>query len=337
MDSARSEVSLSLIRRRAKVLSPLVRRLAYLSGLSAHLARRQGATRILMLHAVGSEARGVLYPSILNVYPARVFEAELRYLSRHFSIVPLANIVEGIERNTLGSSHEIALTFDDGLRNNALVAYRILQRLRLPATFFVCPGLMESGRWAWPYDILARLTYLPPSRRMNLLRRLESPEETIVGVLEWMKGLQTASRMTVEDRIREATSSYAPTPEERHLFDTMTWEELASLDPGLITVGSHSMSHPSLNRVSHEQAAIEIRESRHVLERRLQRPISYFCYPDGRFDEAAVELTRQHYLAAVTTRAGFISAKDDLHLLPRIGAGAERVHDLAWRLHRPRS
>jgi len=325
------------MRLKAKFLSPLLRRLSYLSGLSARLARHQGVARILMLHAVGSQAQAAIYPSILNVYPTRIFEAELRYLSRHFSVVPLEGIIERLRQKTPGASQEIALTFDDGLRNNALVAYKILQRLRLPATFFVCPGLIETGQWAWTYEIAARLTHLSSPKRTELFRRLGASAENILSLLEWMTSLSTTIRLTVEDRIRDATSAFAPTPEERYLFDTMTWEELASLDSDLITVGSHSMTHPILARTARKQLAIEIGESRRVLEHRLQRPVNYFCFPNGGYDDAALGLVRQHYLAAVTTRAGFVSSKDDIYLLPRIGAGEERVHDLAWRLHRPRS
>jgi peptidoglycan/xylan/chitin deacetylase (PgdA/CDA1 family) len=128
-----------------------------------------------------------------------------------------------------------------------------------------------------------------------------------------------------------------PTAEERDLFDTMTWQELRSLDPELITVGSHSMNHPILSKTNPHQLEIEITESRHVLEIQLERRIEYFCYPDGTYDDSALGLVRQHYQAAVSTQSGFVSATDDIYQLPRIGAGEERVHDLAWRLHRPGS
>jgi peptidoglycan/xylan/chitin deacetylase (PgdA/CDA1 family) len=152
-----------------------------------------------------------------------------------------------------------------------------------------------------------------------------------------MTNLDTARRVTIQKCICEATSHFAPTATERFLFDTMTWQELASLDPNLITVGSHSMSHPILSKTDPGQLTFEIVESRRVLERKLERPIKYFCYPDGAYDDSVVKLVRQEYLAAVTTEVGCVSASDNIHLLPRIGAGEEYVHDLAWRLHRPNS
>jgi peptidoglycan/xylan/chitin deacetylase (PgdA/CDA1 family) len=201
----------------------------------------------------------------------------------------------------------------------------------------VCPSLIESGEWQWSYEISARLTHLSPAERADLLPRVGAPTESIDGVMRWMTNLDTARRMTIQKRICEATSHFAPTATERFLFDTMSWHELASLDPNLITVGSHSMSHPILSKTDPERVAFEIVESRRVLERRLGRPIKYFCYPDGAYDDSVVKLVRQEYFAAVTTEAGFVSASDNIHLLPRIGAGEENVYDLAWRLHRPNS
>ena len=231
----------------------------------------------------------------------------------------------------------MALTFDDGLRNSLTIAYPILRRLGLPATFFVCPGLIESREWQWSYEVPARLTHLSPAERTDLLPRVGAPTDCIDGVMRWMTNLDTARRVTIQKRICEATPDFAPTTIERSLFDTMTWQELASLDPTLITVGSHSMSHPILSKTDPERVKFEVVESRRVLEKRLERPIKYFCYPDGAYDDSVVNLVRQEYLAAVTTEAGFVSTSDNIHLLPRIGAGEESVHDLAWRLHRPHS
>jgi peptidoglycan/xylan/chitin deacetylase (PgdA/CDA1 family) len=115
----------------------------------------------------------------------------------------------------------------------------------------------------------------------------------------------------------------------------MSWDELASLDPDLITIGSHSMTHAMLTPSDDEQLTYEVEESRRQLAQRLQRPVEYFSYPNGRYDETAVRVVSKSYRAAVTTAARFVTPDDDLHLLPRIAAGEERVRDLAWRLHRP--
>jgi len=290
-----------------------------------------------MLHAVGCDKQLSIYPYVPTLYPSSVLEAELEYLARHFTVVPLQRIAEGHRTGKLGRSREIALTFDDGLRNNITSGYPILRRLGLPATFFVCPGLIETGRWQWAYESASRLIQLSQEKRVDVCRRLGSPTNEVPGVMRWMTSLDTPTRMGIGERLREATPDFAPTRDQCHIFDTMTWQDLRSLDPALITVGSHSMNHPILSNTDPKQLITEIVESRRVLEKKLLRPIDYFCYPDGAFNDVAVDLVRQHYRAAVSTRPGFVLPTDDIYSLPRIGAGDEPLHDLAWRLHRPTS
>src|SRR3954463_4752023 len=125
-------------------LKSRVHRLAFSAGLSSFLASRCQAMRVLMFH-------GILAAE------AREFENPLTYLAGKFSIVPLVRIVDRVLNGENPRGTEMALTFDDGLLNNYLVVYPILKRLGLPATFFVCPSLVDSGAWLWNQEVRARL------------------------------------------------------------------------------------------------------------------------------------------------------------------------------------
>jgi len=333
-------LSIESVARRStrNMVSDLVRRVALHSGASAHLAQRQRKPRILMFHAVGGDGVEAVYP-YQQAYATAVFEAEIRYLLRHFTVVPLPRIIERVEGNATGTGqNELALTFDDGLRNTAKTAYPILHKLGVPATFFVCPQLLDSGEWQWSYECPARLARLSQADRAELLRSLGAPATTAIEpVMSWMSDLEDSRRRTVVGHIREATRGFEPSAAERFNFDLMTWDELAALDRSLIVIGSHTMTHPVLSRTDRSQMLREIVDSKRMLEDRLARPVEYFCYPDGAHNPNVVEVVRQTYRAAVTTQPGFILPCQDRWLLPRIGAGEEDVHDLAWRLHRPNS
>jgi peptidoglycan/xylan/chitin deacetylase (PgdA/CDA1 family) len=116
----------------------------------------------------------------------------------------------------------------------------------------------------------------------------------------------------------------------------MSWEELQSLDPELVTIGSHSFSHPILTTLQDDQLEFELRESRRQLEEKLDRPVPYFCYPNGALDTRVHGLVQKYYEAAVSTESGIIgrNLSADRHRLPRIPT-ANSTALLAWRLHRP--
>ena len=66
----------------------------------------------------------------------RLFQRHLEFFRRHFRVVPLRDIVQKLERGQR-LNRELAITFDDGYRDNFETAAPVLEKLSLPATFFV--------------------------------------------------------------------------------------------------------------------------------------------------------------------------------------------------------
>lgn len=262
--------------------------------------------------------------------------AQLRYLMRHFKVVPLESVVQRLGSDTQAGSNEIVLTFDDGLRNNLTVLYPILRELGTPATFFVCPGLIESSKWLWNHETRCRLHTLTEQSLRELGRQLQTSGHSAEEIVEWMKTLALPARQQSEDVVRLATTGFNPTASQHETYDIMTWKELSSLDPGLITIGSHTLSHPILNLLTADEIDFELRESRRLLEQKLDRAVEFFCYPNGSYDARVYGSVRKIYRAAVTTESGVVGRcdKTDPHRLPRIPS-AESAALTAWRLHRP--
>ncbi len=76
--------------------------------------------------------------------------------------------------------------------------------------------------------------------------------------------------------------------------DYMTLEEVKQIsNHPLVTFGSHTISHPNLKEISKEEAWIEIKESKIKLEEFWGRPVHYFCYPGGSFNEEIIKLVQQ--------------------------------------------
>ena len=255
---------------------------------AAGRARRRGGARILMFHGTPrSEA------------PA--LERQLRYLRRQFDIVPL-------EQLAAGTPGALALTFDDGLRSNVAVAYPILRKLGLPATFFVCPGLIEARRWLWNHEVRARL------------RALGGRAEEVERFVAQMKALDLGTRLAVERRVEAETPDYRPSAEEHEAFDLADWAELSRLDPALVAIGSHTSTHAILASLGPAGAEAEVAGSKRLIEERLGRAVTLFCYPNGIVTPAALALARRHYRLAVTTAPGAVQPGEDPLLLPRLAA-----------------
>jgi peptidoglycan/xylan/chitin deacetylase (PgdA/CDA1 family) len=287
-----------------------------------------------MFHAVGAPGQPVLELPTMRIYSATAIERQLEYLCRHFSVVSLETLLARVVNGGSAISGELALTFDDGLGCHGLWVYPILRRLGLPATFFVCPGLAESGSWPWTYDMQLRLLGLSNGERTELTRELGAPGGDLASALYRMTALPPIRRLEIEEVVRARTRTFRPSAQMDSLFRPMSWAEMRALDPRLVAIGSHSMTHPGLPPLDPLALDVEVRGSRALLEQRLQRPVETFCYPDGHTSGPVIEVVRRSYRAAVTTKVGLVVPGSNPHLLPRFGAGEEPLATQVWRLHR---
>jgi peptidoglycan/xylan/chitin deacetylase (PgdA/CDA1 family) len=272
----------------------------------------------------------------VSAHEADLFADQLSYLTQNFRVVAFANMLDHIREHGGPAPDEIVLTFDDGLRNNFSVVYPLLRKFNAPATFFVCPGLINSKKWLWNHDARCRLQTLGPERLKELSRHVAAPAHTVESFIFWMKTLPFHERRRVEEYVAVASRHFIPTAEQHSAYDIMSWDELRSLDPELVTVGSHTFTHQILTKLQSDDLEFELRESRQELEEKLDRPVPYFCYPNGALDSRVHAAVQKHYAAAVSTESGTVGRDQtpDQHRLPRIPA-AHTTALLAWRLHRP--
>lgn len=97
------------------------------------------------------------------------------------------------------------------------------------------------------------------------------------------------------------------------------WRELKEMAGYGITIGSHTLDHPNLTRLSLEEARHQIKESKALLEAHLGRPVEVFCYPYGKYNHELARVVRESgYRAAVTTGQGLAGPGDDPFTLKRV-------------------
>jgi len=70
--------------------------------------------------------------------PVDAFGRQMRYLkARHYNVVPLGSLAPLIKEKKKIPPRTIAITFDDGYKDNYTYAFPILKKYKLPATFFI--------------------------------------------------------------------------------------------------------------------------------------------------------------------------------------------------------
>ncbi|MEJ2107797.1 MAG: polysaccharide deacetylase family protein [Acidiferrobacteraceae bacterium] len=99
----------------------------------------------------------------------------------------------------------------------------------------------------------------------------------------------------------------------------LNWAEVKEMEKHPeIAIGSHTCSHPHLQRLDDGTARREIAESRRQISSRIGKPVSLFCYPSGDYGERELEYVRDAgYRAAVTVSPGRNRETTDPYALRR--------------------
>ena len=304
-------------------IAPLIHWAAHVSGESDKRIRATPGARVITYHAVGTPE-----------CPTRIFRQQIEFLKKRFDVVSLGVLAENLENQHPDLHRQVAITFDDGLRNNLTYAYPILKKYRAPGTFFVCPGLVDRECWLWNQEARSRLKRMKQRALADLADSLGLPGQNHLQIVNWMKKLPTRSRLHVEQIIRDATPLWKPKRSEQIANDLMTWDEIKSLDPGVITVGAHSTNHPILANCTSEELIHEVVECGPLIEKHILKPVRFFCYPNGDHNPLVTRFVEKNYKAATVTRAGIITGEVKMHQIPRLGCTITMPH-FSWRMHRP--
>ena len=109
---------------------------------------------IIMYHSVGpGNTTPPNYGEKLNV-STRVFEKQMKFLSDHdYNVISFVEFVNRVKRNERIPHKTLAITFDDGLKNNFTNAYPILKKYNFPATIFVTTDFIGKKNFLTLEDI----------------------------------------------------------------------------------------------------------------------------------------------------------------------------------------
>jgi peptidoglycan/xylan/chitin deacetylase (PgdA/CDA1 family) len=302
-------------------------------------AGERGRLSILIFHRVLRQPD----PLAQSEPDAGGFEARMRWIRNWFTVLPLASAAERLRQGDL-PARALSITFDDGYADNAEVAAPILERLGLPATFFVTTGFLQGG-CMWNDRIIEALRNCTADEldltelglgRVSLQPLIER-RGAIARILDGIKHRLPEQRAeAVETVVRTAGGGAAPTL-------MMNAEQVRGLVRRGMDVGAHTVSHPILTRLATPLARAEILDSKARLEDLIERPVTLFAYPNGvpgdDYSAEHIQTVREAgFVAAVSTAWGAASTNSDLYQLPRftpwdrtrLRYGAR----LAWNLSR---
>lgn len=276
--------------------------------------RSESSGRILGYHRVNDEC-----DPFLPATPVNAFERQIQFVARYYRVVSLAELLKRLDEcEPVG--HTVAITFDDGYRDNYEYAFPILRHYGLPATIFLTTGSIDDCQPLWFESLAAALKETDhefADLEIDLPRRfwLRTREERLNAnerIYALLRGLPDAARRSAyQEVLRELVTGHCLIPNHTML----SWDQIREMRQNGISFGGHTVTHPFLSKMSPDDAAWEVTESKRRIESELQCPVEHFAYPSGRQQDFAAwnkELLRSAgYSAAVTTIWGVNSRSSD--------------------------
>lgn len=236
----------------------------------------------------------------------KTFDAFLKYASQRCEF---ANLDREPEWQPSGKL-KLVVTFDDGWSDNADSAYPIASQYRVPLVIFIVPEKTGTALPFWPERAAAALDRV---RSANGFQSTAS----IGSVIEELKALPATER---ESRVHQMIGSAAALESSAAVDKTMTWKQIAELQAGGVTFGSHTSTHEILTTIPAVLAEKEIVCSRKAIQQKLASSCHLFSYPNGDYSEQVRDLVAQagYKYAFLNQDPGVWTRDCDPFLIPRV-------------------
>ena len=285
-------------------------------------ARRGGRTVILCYHGVRPRSASAFDPNgAMHVTP-QLFESHLAYLTGTCDVLPLETVAARRDTPAPNGRIAVAITFDDGYRDNLELAFPLLRKYGCPATIFLPTSFIGTGRPFWWEQIEAWIRGAnAPLAHDGTVFDLATAGDKVRLFDRLRAGLTRAGPERRQQLLDELRVLLAPARDVES--STLSWQQVDLLvASGLISFGAHTVNHFAVSSLTDAELDFEIGAARRELAQRLAVTSGFFAFPYGRYADldprSSAVLRRHGYAGAVTLVAGDVARSASAHSLPRI-------------------
>jgi peptidoglycan/xylan/chitin deacetylase (PgdA/CDA1 family) len=260
------------------------------------------------------------------------FEQQVIFLKKNYNVIPLGELLSFFLEGKPLPQRPVLITIDDGYRSNYSLGFGVLKEHKVPAAIFIVSDFIDQKSCLW----VDRLEYAiaktqKTSLKLNLngkdlhidLNDIQARRAADQRIKSILKNLPAAKQDHMIHRIEELTQvslSFAVAEEN---YAPLSWNQIREMQAsGLVTIGSHTCSHPILTHCSQEKINNELSGSKQRIEAMTQKPCDHFSYPNGQKGDfnavTKAALIDAGYKCALTTLIGTNDQQSDLYELKRL-------------------
>ena len=268
---------------------------------------------ILLYHGVTkSKSFGIENYSNKHVYVDE-FEKQMKWISKNKNVVSI--------REVTNKSNSVSVTFDDTFKNIHDVALPILKKYKIPATFFITTGFIDSENMFW-VDKLEHMINFSTKDEIkfdNKIFKLTNDDYKIIALTEIkykLKNIDPSYRDSSLSEIKRQTGWNHNTIVDN--YKMLSSEDVKNLDDyPMYEVGGHTVNHEILSYLSDDDLEYEISKCIKTLENISGRKIDLFSYPEGQenhYNQKVIDCLKKHNITICPSAIdGFLENEDEFN------------------------
>lgn len=247
---------------------------------------------VLMFHGVTSTDSTWFSPRHVTLDH---FEKLIAYISTNYDVVDACEMLSSKSSSKKYKKPTVSLTFDDGYLNNFTLALPVLEKYKVPATFFVSTVCQSEKEymvlWADAVTMIQKIGSIS-DLSIHGEKFKNGVSENGRFLFDVLKNLPALER----DQVLEKWSIEYSLNELLLLVDAEIWkmmsiEQLKEFAKSpYVTIGSHGHLHYNLGQIELKTAIQDVERSKQLLEEWINKPINSIAFPDGSY---SIELSKE--------------------------------------------
>jgi peptidoglycan/xylan/chitin deacetylase (PgdA/CDA1 family) len=254
------------------------------------------------------------------VVRASTFQRFLEYITTHCECVLPGDAAFESGSAPAHRRPRLAITFDDGWKDNFETAFPISRKHGISFTIFICPEMITHRGGFWTATIGSLWATAERAEKLDLIHTLCGSQAggSADSLIESLKHINPSDRETLIVRLQAALRPYTTPADTAIAEQLLTWSDVKEMSAAGISFGSHTNTHAILTDIPGRDAVQELTDSKSAIEAELKTCFS-FAYPNGDWSPQIRDLVAQSgYQAAFINSPGIWQAHGNRFSIPRI-------------------
>lgn len=279
---------------------------------------------VLMLHRIDTpDPKGIWYNQHLKLSPQTI-EVMVDYAREHkCRFVSLDEMADAI-RKKKRVRRWIAITLDDGYRDNYKNGTLVFRQLNIPYTIYVCTKMVKGEMLYW-WEILEQLVLEQNEIVLNDGRSFDcsTKEKKEQAFLDIREVILKLPQDNLKENLKILFANYDIDWDLGKDSMGLTWKQINELakDP-LATIGNHTYSHSAFTGLTDDEIKADINTAASEMRKNAALEMNHFAFPFGEATAVSqhdVELLKKlGFKTSATTNDGLVCYGTDLLELPRL-------------------